>query len=350
MFEDFKHVLVALATHTFPPEPTFTEADVPSLTGKVFIVTGGNAGIGLELVKILYLKGGTVYIASRSPTRIAAAIEEIKKIPTDTPGHLKSLVLDLNDFSTIGPCVADFLAQESRLDVLWNNAGISYPRDEETGAADRNAVIVRVNCLGAFLLTKMLLPVLTETARAGKAGGGSGSGSGSGSVRVVFVSSGAFELNGPPGGLSLAELRPGEYSPDPSRNYSASKAGALFLANELDRRVRGDGVLSLVVSPGALKTRDFREMSWAARNALSLILHEPRMGAYSELWAGLSPDVGLGDGGRLAIEFGRWHPHPPEKLMRGVRSREEGGTGLAAQFWEWCEEQTKEYMHGAPGV
>jgi hypothetical protein len=55
-------------TQTWPPKPTFTEANVPpgSQTGRVFIVTGGNTGIGFELCKILFNSGATIYMASRS--------------------------------------------------------------------------------------------------------------------------------------------------------------------------------------------------------------------------------------------------------------------------------------------
>lgn len=60
--------LRATLTQIYPPKPTFTEVGVPASSqhGRVFIVTGGNAGIGLELTKILYAAGATVYIASRS--------------------------------------------------------------------------------------------------------------------------------------------------------------------------------------------------------------------------------------------------------------------------------------------
>ena len=60
--------LRANLTQIYPPRPAFTEANVPagSQNGRVFIVTGGNAGVGLELVKILYGAGATIYIASRS--------------------------------------------------------------------------------------------------------------------------------------------------------------------------------------------------------------------------------------------------------------------------------------------
>ena len=53
-------------TQLFPPKPTFTERDLPSQSGKVFIVTGGSTGVGYELCKMLYETGATVYLTSRS--------------------------------------------------------------------------------------------------------------------------------------------------------------------------------------------------------------------------------------------------------------------------------------------
>jgi NADPH:quinone reductase-like Zn-dependent oxidoreductase len=53
-------------TQWFPPKAAFTEKDLPLQQGRVFIVTGGNAGIGFELCKILYASGATIYMASRS--------------------------------------------------------------------------------------------------------------------------------------------------------------------------------------------------------------------------------------------------------------------------------------------
>lgn len=55
-----------LRSQWFPPKPLFTDAEVPSQHGKVFIVTGGNTGVGYALIKILYGTGATIYMASRS--------------------------------------------------------------------------------------------------------------------------------------------------------------------------------------------------------------------------------------------------------------------------------------------
>jgi 5,10-methylene-tetrahydrofolate dehydrogenase/methenyl tetrahydrofolate cyclohydrolase len=56
-------------TQYYPPKPTFTEKNLPSLRGKVFLITGGSAGLGRELSKMLYNSGGTVYITARTEVR-----------------------------------------------------------------------------------------------------------------------------------------------------------------------------------------------------------------------------------------------------------------------------------------
>ncbi len=314
----------------FPSSPTFTEKEVPSLAGKVFIVTGGNAGVGFELAKILYSRGGTVYIAGRSPLKITAAIKHIES-STDTvnAGHVRELHVDLGDLRSIPTCVSTFLAQETRLDVLWNNAAVSL-LPAGSVSAQGHELHMATNCLGPFLLTKLLLPILLATART----------SPKASVRVVYTSSGIMEMKGPPGGLSLAELVPGSFSTDVHRNYSATKAGDWMLASELDKRIRKDGILCVCQNPGTLKTSAWATAPTLMKLMMAPFTHEPKMGAYTELWAGLSPELTLEDGGRLGIPFGRWHPGPKKELLDSLKSKEEGGTGLAAEFWEWCEKNS----------
>lgn len=323
----------ALWTQLLPPSPSFTEKNLPSLAGKVFIVTGGNAGIGLELVKILYSKGGTVYIASRSAAKIASAIDTVKSIETDSPGQVKSLLIDLSDLTTIPSCVSAFITQESRLDVLWNNAGIANVAPGSLSVQGYEAHI-GTNCLGAFLFTKLLLPVLIQTA----------SSSPRGSVRVVFASSSIIDMAAPPGGLSLNELVSGKHSTDKSRNYAASKVGNWFLASEFDRRLRKEGIICVTQNPGNLRTDSWNALPFV-KILMTPFFYETKFGAYTELWCGLSEDIKCEDGGRYAVPWGRWHPSPKEDILKSLKTEEEDGTGIAAEFWQWCEEQTKEYAN-----
>lgn len=327
----------AFWSQLIPPAPSFTEANIPSLDGRVFIVTGGNAGIGFELVKMLYAKGGcTVYIASRSGPRIAAAIEEIRSTistPKSTPAVLKSLVVDFGDLRTIAKATSNFLAQESRLDVLWNNAGIAQAPPGSTTAQGYEAHM-GTNCLGPHLFTKLLLPLLLETAGTAPTS----------SVRVIYTTSQIVDTSGPPGGVSLAEQEPGKHNTDKNWTYSGSKAGNWFLASELDKRTRKDGLVSVVQNPGNIATKAWDPVSTFAKLMISPFLYSAKYGAYTELWAGLSEDVTTQDGGKCGVPWGgRWHPSPRTDVLESLKSKELGGTGLSADFWDWCEEQTKPY-------
>lgn len=119
--------LVDIKDQWFPPKPTFTEADVPRQDGRVLIVTGGNSGIGLALTKLLYPTGAKIYLACRSEERARAAIKEVVDEAGTKPDHgaLEYLHLDLDDLTTIKASAASFAQRESRLDILWNNAGIA---------------------------------------------------------------------------------------------------------------------------------------------------------------------------------------------------------------------------------
>ncbi|KAJ1529033.1 hypothetical protein HK096_009633, partial [Nowakowskiella sp. JEL0078] len=76
---------------------TFTSANIPDLTGKVAIVTGGNSGIGLETVRELSRKNAKVYLATRSQERFDAVIGDLKKsVPH---GNIHFLELDLGDLT-----------------------------------------------------------------------------------------------------------------------------------------------------------------------------------------------------------------------------------------------------------
>ncbi|RGP74024.1 hypothetical protein FSPOR_1719 [Fusarium sporotrichioides] len=324
----------ATFSQLFPSKPAYTEDNIPSLNGKVFLVTGGTNGVGLELANILYSKGGRVYLPCRSATKAAKTISDIQASHPESTGNLETLPLDLNDLASVAVCASAFLAKETRLDVLWNNAGISYvPHDELTVQGYEPQM--GVNCLAPFLLTKLLLPVLKRTATI----------SSEPSIRVIFVASGMVDSS-PPGGIPLDELRPGNQSKDLSRNYTISKTGNWFLASEFDRRMRANGIVFIAQNPGNLVTNIWDRVPWFLKAPIRFLLHPPKKGAYSELWAGLSTEIKFDDGGRYGIPWGNWHPSPRKDLLLSLKTKEDGGTGIAAAFWEWCDRETAKFVKG----
>ncbi|TVY84724.1 putative oxidoreductase [Lachnellula suecica] len=315
----------------FPPAPALTEENVPSLSGKVFIVTGGASGIGFELAKILFRAAGKVYIAGRSEEN---ARQSITKIQSTAPKHasngqLEFLYLKLDDLSTIKASVDDFSRKEAKLDVLWNNAGVSLPPLGST-SSQGHELQVATNCLGPYLFTQLLLPKLQAAAQS----------SAPGSARVVWTSSQMVDLTAPKKDSFMADvITP---SKDNQRNYFITKIGNWFLASELAREVAPSGIISVVQNPGNLNTNLLRHVMWMKYMSYPL-LHKARKGAYTELWAGLSPDINLESTGCYIIPWGRVHPAPRAELVRALKSSDENGSGLAKQFWDWCESQTIEF-------
>lgn len=89
---------------------------------QVFLVTGGNAGIGFQTTKQLLLRGGKVYLAARSEEKALAAIERLRKETNCAEADLVFLKLDLGDLTTIKASANEFLKKEKTLDVLICNA------------------------------------------------------------------------------------------------------------------------------------------------------------------------------------------------------------------------------------
>lgn len=244
-------------------------------------MTGSNTGIGKELAQILYSKNAKVYVAARSEDKANAAIESIKAASPGSKGALVFLGLDLADLTTIKKSAAEFLSKESKLHVLFNNAGVMFP-PQGSKTTQGYELQLGVNNLGTFLFTQLLTPTLVATAAAEPPN----------TVRVVWVSSSAAEhFSYKPGGVELANLNYTKHDDSVSAKYGNSKAGNYLHATEYGRRHRADGIVSVALNPGNLKTDLGRHLSSVTKLALSLILHPPVFGAYTELFAGLSPDV-----------------------------------------------------------
>src|ERR1700675_3537357 len=105
-----------------PKNNRWTADDMPDLSGKTIIVTGGNSGIGYEAAKQLARKGARVVLACRDMVKARAAIASIAS--EHRAAALEPMQLDLASFESVRAFAAAFLAGHKRLDVLCNNAGV----------------------------------------------------------------------------------------------------------------------------------------------------------------------------------------------------------------------------------
>ncbi|KAH8651358.1 hypothetical protein BX600DRAFT_483765 [Xylariales sp. PMI_506] len=321
-------------TQLYPPKAGFTENEVADLNGKVYIVTGSNTGIGKGLAGLLYSRNASVYVAARSQEKADDAIRELKAAYPTSAGSLTFMHLDLADLSKIQTSVDFFLGREKTLDVLFNNAGtMNVAAGQERAKTPQGyEVHMGVNCLGTFLFTKLLTPVLRETAKAATPG----------SVRVVWLSSTidlAAERNV---GFDMNNLDYKTQKPAMIR-YGYSKVGNYYQAVEYARQVKDSGIISVAVNPGNLASDLYREHGAAFKLVTKLITHAPINGSYTMLYAGFSPEISLQNTGSFIIPFGRIQA-PRHDLELAAKSEAEGGNGTGPKFWQWCEDQVKPYV------
>lgn len=294
-------------------------------------MTGGYTGIGVVLVKYLYQKNATVYIAGRNKEKFDKAFAGLKKDVPSSKGRVEFLKLDLADQSTIKASADEFLKKESRLDVLTNNAGVMSPPVKSVDAQGHE-LMMGTNVLGPWLFTQCLLPVLKSTAATAPAG----------TVRITWA--GSLIDFAPKGGVVFDE-KTGEPTRQGAQQiiYAQTKAANAFLASEVARRYGRDGIISVGWNPGNLLTELGRHMNRIAFMLVRLIVYEAKFGAYTMLYAGWSSDIDASLNGAYVWPFGRMGILKPG-LLAAMKSKEEGGTGEAKRLWEWCEKECGKYL------
>jgi NAD(P)-dependent dehydrogenase (short-subunit alcohol dehydrogenase family) len=213
------------------PKPDWNVQDIPSQTGRIFLVTGGTSGMGYEDAKALAVAGAQVVIAARNPERGREAIEKIKVEAPDA--KLQFEAVDLSSLESVRALTERLNRSLPRLDGLINNAAVmALPERRES--ADGFEMQLATNYLGHFALTADLLPLLRK----------------SDAPRVVTLSSIAIHR----GRLNLDDLQSESY--DAYAAYAQSKLACLMFALELQKRsdAAGWGLRSIAAHPGIAVT------------------------------------------------------------------------------------------------
>ncbi|KAK6204970.1 uncharacterized protein RJT21DRAFT_12247 [Scheffersomyces amazonensis] len=274
----------------FPAKPSFTEQDYPKLDGKVIIVTGATSGVGFEVAKLLLgTTDAKVYIFSRNKEKTENAIKKLEtEIATEySKKHLNigSILIDFADLDTIKPAAEKFLQQEDRLDIIIHNAGVMQPPD---GSKTKQGYELQLgsNALGPHLLQKFLDPLLIKTSQTNEPG----------KSRIIWVASTAHYFS-PLGGVNWADINfentTGAYA---IHKYGQSKAlGILQSRGWHAAHPEGSKITSVSLCPGFLNTELQRYGSSIEKYLGSWLLSPAKFGAYTELFAALSPEVKTGD-------------------------------------------------------
>ncbi|XP_013912272.1 PREDICTED: WW domain-containing oxidoreductase, partial [Thamnophis sirtalis] len=205
------------------------------LSDKVIIITGANAGIGLETAKSFALHGAHVILACRNTSRADEAVRQILK--EWHKAKVEAITLDLASLQSVWEFAETFKSKNLALHVLVCNAAVfGLPWQLTEDGLERT---FQVNHLGHFYLIQLLKDVLCRSAPA----------------RIVMVSSEShrfMDIKENSGKLDFNLLSPSKKDYWAMLAYNRSKLCNILLSNELNRRLSTHGVISNAVHPGNL--------------------------------------------------------------------------------------------------
>ena len=274
------------------------------LSGRTFLVTGANTGIGLATATALAARGGRVHIAARSADKGNAAVARVRAATGSDA--VRFLQLDLADLAAVRASAAAFLALDEPLHVLINNAGVAGRRGL---TRDGFELMFGVNHLGHFAFTAALLPRLTDSA----AGGG---------ARIVNVASDAHYAAK---GIDFDRLRQPSRAITGMPEYAVSKLCNVLFCQELARRLEGSAVTSYALHPGVVASDMWRRVPWPIRPFVTRRMLTTEQGAQTSLYCATDA--------ALAGQSGRYYEKCAERAPSPVATPE-----LGRRLWERSEE------------
>lgn len=270
--------------------------------GKTVLVTGCNAGLGLETLRVLHLRGARVLAAARTVEKASAAIASAGADERAVP-----LACELSEPDSVRACV-DAVGRLGRLDVIICNAGImALPRLEQRHGFELQFF---TNHVGHFLLVTRLRDALADDGR------------------VVVLSSAAHK-SAPSGGIEFDNLS-GERNYRPWKAYGQSKLANLLFAAHLARRMTGSKRTAYSVHPGVIRTELVRHMNPVVRGAFTIAVplgfKTIPQGAATQCYAAAHPDAPRHSGAYLAD----CNPAQPNAHGRDA--------AMAERLWQVSEE------------
>uniref|UniRef100_UPI0037E85654 retinol dehydrogenase 14b n=1 Tax=Semicossyphus pulcher TaxID=241346 RepID=UPI0037E85654 len=268
--------VLLLMRRLFPQQKAVKLLRYPADTmrGKTVIVTGANCGIGKALAGELLKLHARVIMACRDQRSAEEAAKDIKKQAGPEQGEVVIKHLDLASLESVRKFCEEINEEESKIDVLINNAGLyqcPYTKTE-----DGFEMQLGVNHLGHFLLTLLLLDLLKSSAPS----------------RIVVVSSKLYKY----GHINFDDLN-SESNYNKSFCYSQSKLANLLFTLELAQQLEGSGVTVNALTPGIVRTKLGRhvQIPFLAKPLFYLaslvFFKSPLEGAQTPLYLACSPEV-----------------------------------------------------------
>ena len=274
------------------------------------IVTGSNQGIGFHVARGLLRVGYSVVLACRSREKAEQAMEQLQLEFSED--RLIFMELDLTNFESVRNFAKQFCSRFTNLNLLINNAGIMDTVGTKTSTGLE--IQFATNHLGHFLLTSLLLPFIVNDSR----------------CRVVSLGSVAHKR---------AEIHFEDItcfdSGGASQAYAQSKLACLMFSDELNRRLKENGMnmLSICAHPGGSASSLFKDTGFWDKLIFQLVgpflTHSNQAAAESVLCAALSDEM---EGGEYIGPQGIMDLKGPPGYAK--RTDYSGREDLAKKLWD----------------
>ena len=293
--------------------PAWDAGDLTSMDGRTVLVTGATSGLGLAAAEGFARLGARVRLLARSKERGEQARAAVVRATGND--DVRTYLGDVSDLGDVRACATRFAADEPRLDVLVNNAGV-LP-SERTVTSEGNELGLATNVLGPFLLTNLLLPLLEASAPA----------------RVVNVSSGGMYTQR----LDVEDLQSTGDEFNGATVYARNKRAQVVLTELWAQRLAGTGVVVHAMHPGWADTPGVASSLPRFHRLTGPLLRSPDQGADTIVWLGAAAEPGRSSGGF-------WHDRRRRPTHR-VRWTNETRADRE-RLWHECERLTAQ--HAAP--
>jgi gluconate 5-dehydrogenase len=211
-------------------ESTVSVKQLFDLTGRVVIVTGGSIGLGRQMANGLAEMGANLVLCARKQERCQQAAEELQQLGAKAI----ALACDVKNPVSIQEMVEATVSQFGRIDVLINNAGISWGAPVEDMRLEDWNKVIETNLTGTFLCAQAVGKVMIRQGR-GKNGAGRSS-----AGKIINIASVAG-LGGAP-----AEL--------PAIGYHASKGAVITFTKDLACKWASHNIQVNAIAPGWFPT------------------------------------------------------------------------------------------------
>ncbi|KAF2241544.1 dehydrogenase with different specificitie [Trematosphaeria pertusa] len=296
------------------------DSDIPDLSEKVILITGGTAGLGTEtILQLAKHNPARIIFTGRNAAAAEAVIQSVKSTPSKT--ELTFIPCDFTSLDNVRDAGKEILARNTRLDILVCNAGVmALPKGL---TKDGYEIQFGINHIAHALLIQTVLPLLLQTANEPNA-----------DVRIISLSSLGFTL-ATTIDFPLLKIEHDMGALGALKRYGQTKLANLLYAQQLAKRY--PQITSVAVHPGVVNTELGRGLSAFYKYFVQIFtvgqMISVQDGAKNQLWAATTD--------KAQLVSGAFYEPVGSKGRSTKASQDEE---LADRLWEWTEEQVKPFL------